>query len=136
MAEPMTDGQFTCETCKFCGTSAAMPPCNTCPRSMQDKWEPKTPEPKPWPVGPFKVLECSMDLIPDWWRVVDGIDDTVANCEEEAAAEAIALALNMLPECVAWVRAADFPDFAAFAGKRDALLAKIDAAGFKMPEAK
>ena len=61
-----------CEECQYCGTSAAMPPCNTCPRSMQDKWEPKTLDragqwfvlaanPANW-FGP--VTEATS---PEWW---------------------------------------------------------------------
>jgi len=137
MAEPMTDGQFTCETCKFCGTSAAMPPCNSCPRSMQDKWEPR---PKtPWPVGPFKVDRMDKDELA---QVLYSWDEPLCSGCDNDEADAIKLALNMLPECVAWMKehAFNYPNILgryhhpAQIAQRDALLAKIDAAGFKMPE--
>ena len=82
------------------------------------------PEPKtPWPAGPFTVAHQGYDL----YRVESSgyqiCDNTI-----KTEAEAIALALTLLPEYVAMLRNDPYN-----ATTHRVLLAKWDDAGFEMP---
>jgi len=83
------------------------------------------PEParKPWPKLPAKVGYCGNKS-----DVCNADDERICDNVTEDVADALALALNMLPRCVAVLRR-NFDDFA----ERQAILAEIDAAGFDLP---
>jgi len=109
----------------------------------QRRWIPPQTAKKAWPEGPFEAKLVVKDE-PHGWHVVSDHGWHVCNKCSQTEAEAIALALNlnMLPECVAWMKdharklaALDINhscDDRISREARDALLAKLAAAGFDL----
>ena len=92
------------------------------------RWIEPTPARKPWPVGPFEVD----DRDPGWH--VAGREGLICSKSTYADAEAIALALNLLPEYVAFIRGLHYYGSQnTHKADHDALIAKWDKAGFETP---
>ena len=97
------------------------------------RWIPTEPAPTPWPKLPCEAVYSENRST---WDVNDARPVMICTDCTQSEAKAIALALNMLPKFVAWLKKdqEEYPNTIVYhAGPRDALLAEIKAAAVKLP---
>ena len=86
------------------------------------------PPRRPWPKGPFMVEQNDKG----WWYLRDTYGNIVALETTKEVADILALALTEFPAAVAWLRSHQRASLSFGMDVRDALLARVDAAGFDM----
>jgi hypothetical protein len=96
------------------------------------------PTRRPWPKGPFSVERTDpwQEIIKGGWCLRDAYGNIVALETTKEVADILALALTEFPTAVAWIREhgtmQSGEQLDRYIARRDAFLARVDAAGFDM----